>query len=221
MAALEWDVSGSRYYETGIDKAVLYVKSGSSYGTGVAWNGIISVSESPDGAESTDMYADNIKYASMRSAEKFGASIEAYTYPDAFGACDGSASPVTGAYLSQQARSSFGLCYRTKVGNDTSSDPNAYKIHIIYNASVTPSEKSYETINDSPSAITFSWTVETTPETVTGYKPCAHVVIDSRYADATKLATVEAKLYGSGTTPGTNDPQLPSISQLISDLAAG
>lgn len=226
MAALTWDASGTRFYETGVDKCVLYtINNSGNYTPGVAWNGVTSISESPDGAEATDMYADNIKYASMRSAEKFGASIEAYTFPQEFLACDGIATAAPGLYLSQQARTSFGLSFVTKVGDDTSSDPNAYKIHLIWGASVSPSEKSYETINDSPSAITYSWTIETNPVDVTYggvvYKACAHMIIDSRkftsVNDKAKLTALETQLYGSASVT----PNLPLPARVLQYLATG
>lgn len=199
-AALTWDASGSRWYETGVSKGVLYTKDSSNdKWVGVAWNGLTAVTESPSGAELTDLYADDIKYASLRSAETFGATIEAYTYPDEFAECDGSATPtgVNGVLLGQQPRKAFCFCYRTKVGNDTMDESDdGYKIHIIYNATASPSEKAYSTVNDSPEAITFSWEINTTPINVTGSKPVSTIVIDSRKANATKLAALEAKLYG-------------------------
>lgn len=201
MAVLTWDGTGERYYENGVSKGVLYPQdSTGAYPLGVAWNGLTAVTESPDGAEPTDLWADNIKYASLRSAENFKATIEAYTYPDEFAACDGQDSLATGIYIGQQPRKAFGFCYRTEIGNDTNSGTDdGYKLHLIYNATASPSEKAYETINDSPDAITFSWDVETTPINVTGKKPTAHLVIDSLKVDSAKLALIEAALYGTSS----------------------
>lgn len=214
-AALTWDASGSRWYETGVSKGVLYTKDSSNdKWVGVAWNGLTAVTESPSGAELSDLYADDIKYASLRSAETFGATIEAYTYPDEFAECDGSAVPtgVTGVLLGQQPRKAFCFCYRTKVGNDTMDESDdGYKIHIIYNATASPSEKAYSTVNDSPEAITFSWEINTTPINVTGSKPVSTIVIDSRKANATKLAALEAKLYGGSS----ESAELPEPDALI------
>lgn len=199
MAKLVWDDTGKRTYETGVDHGVLYpinIES-NKYDNGVAWNGLTAVTESPSGAEATDLYADNIKYLSMRSAETFGATIEAYTYPDEWAACDGSAELVDGVVIGQQSRKTFGLCYRTVIGNDVSGNDYGYKLHLIYGCTASPSEKGYSTINDSPEAITFSWEVTTTPVNVTGFKPTACVTIDSTKADATCLAALEAILYGS------------------------
>ena len=197
MSKLVWDQTGERFYETGVKNAVLYVKTEGAYPKGVAWNGITAVTESPSGAEATALYADDIKYLNLMSNEEFGATIEAYTYPDEFAECDGSASIATGVYIGQQSRKAFGLCYRTVLGNDVDSNDYGYKIHIIYDALAAPSEKAYATVNDSPEAITFSWEVTTTPVSVTGYKPTASVVIDSTKVDAEKLAALEAVLYGS------------------------
>lgn len=208
MAALTWDGSGERLYETGVDRGVLYVMStGGTYGTGVAWNGLTGVTESPSGAEETALYADNIKYVSLYSAEEFGATIEAYTYPDEFAQCDGSAELVGGVTVGQQARKTFGLCYRTLLGNDTDGQSHGYKLHLIYGATASPSEKAYATVNDSPEAITFSWEITTTPVNVTGMSPTASITIDSTKADAECLAALEAKLYGSTEPSGT--PTLP------------
>lgn len=213
MAALVWDATGSRYYELGVDHGVLYPMLGTGkYSTGVAWNGLINVTESPDGAEPNDLYADNIKYATLRSAETFGATIEAYTYPEEFYACDGTATPSKGVYVGQQSRAGFGFAYRTKIGNDTNTeDDDGYKLHLIYNATASPSERQYSTINENPDAITFSWEVTTTPVNVTGYKPTACITIDSLKADATKLAALEAKLYGDDT----NEPTLPTPDEVL------
>lgn len=207
--AIEWDSTGKRLYESGVDHGVLYVQSGSGYGEGVPWNGLTSVSESPDGAEPTDLWADNIKYASMRSAETFGGTIEAYTYPEEFNECDGNLTVATGVYAGQQGRKSFGLCYRTKLGNDVAGSDFGYKLHLVYGCTASPSEKSYETINDSPDAITFSWEFETTPVNMTGGKPTSVIVIDSTKVDATKLATLEGILYGSSAAGSSTAARLP------------
>lgn len=197
MSKLIWDNTGERYYETGVKNGVLYVQSAGAYPKGVAWNGLTAVTESPSGAEPTPLYADDIKYLNLMSAEEFGATIEAYTYPDEFMECDGSAALTTGVYIGQQSRKSFGLCYRTTLGNDSVGNDYGYKLHLIYGALAAPSEKAYATINDSPEAITFSWEVSTTPVNVTGHKPTATIVIDSTKVDAEKLAALEAILYGS------------------------
>lgn len=197
-APLTWDDTGKRLYETGVDKCVLYVRDSSgTYPSGVAWNGITSISESPEGADSNPLYADNIKYLDLRSAEEFKATIEAYTYPDEFAQCDGSAELVKGVTIGQQSRKVFGLCYRTLLGNDVDSNDHGYKLHFIYGAIASPSDKDYETVNDSPDAVSFSWEIETTPVKVTGMKPTASLTIDSTKADATKLAALEAIIYGS------------------------
>lgn len=201
MAKLVWDQSGQRFYETGVKMGVLYVQDSSgAYPKGVAWNGLTAVNETPSGAEATPLYADDIKYLNLRSAEDFGATIEAYTYPEEFEACDGSAELAPGVKIGQQARNAFGLCYRTVVGNDIAGNDFGYKLHIIYGATAAPSEKAYATINDSPEAITFSWEVNCTPVEVEGFKPTASLVIDSTKVDAEKLAALEAKLYGDEST---------------------
>ena len=206
MAKLVFDESGKRFYETGVSKGVLYIKDASgAYPQGVAWNGLTAVNEAPSGAEATPLYADDIKYLELRSAEEFGATIEAYTYPDEFEQCDGSAELAEGVVIGQQARKAFGLCYRTIVGNDVQGNDHGYKLHIIYGATAAPSEKAYATVNDSPEAVTFSWEVTCTPVEVEGFKPTATVVIDSRKVDAEKLAALEAKLYGSES----EEAQLP------------
>lgn len=205
MSKLTWDASGERLYETGVKQGVLYVMDNNVYGNGVAWNGLTAITESPSGAESTPLYADDIKYLDLRSTEEFGATIEAYTYPDEFAACDGSASLADGVSIGQQARKMFGLCYRTTVGNDTDGTDHGYKLHLIYGATASPSEKAYETINDSPEAITFSWEITTTPVSVTGFKPTASITIDSTKADPTCLSALEAKLYGGENS----EPTLP------------
>lgn len=216
--AIEWDAAGKRYYENGTDRGVLYVMNESgAYGVGVPWNGLTAVTESPDGAEPTDLYADNQKYATLRSAETFGCTIEAYTYPDEFMECDGSAQIAKGVYAGQQERQGFGFSYRTNIGNDTATkSDDGYKIHLVYGCTASPSERSYETVNDSPDAITLSWEVTTTPINVAGYKPTATLIIDSRVADPAKLAALEAKLYGSETA----DPELPLPAEVITLMGA-
>ena len=205
MAKLEWDKTGERLYETGTDRGVLYVASNGTYPTGVAWNGLTGVDENPSGAEANAQYADNIKYLELRSAEDFGATVTAYTYPDEFEQCDGSAEPTEGMYIGQQARKMFGMSYRTKIGNDVDGDEHGYYIHLIYGATASPSQRSYKTINDSPEPIEFSWEVTTTPVNITGYKPVAHIRINSTKADPEKLAVLESVLYGTdaeGNTEG-------------------
>lgn len=204
--ALVWDAAGKRFYETGVKKGVLYVQnSNGTYPKGVAWNGLTGVTESPSGAEANAIYADDMKYLNLYSAEEFGATIEAYTYPDEFAECDGSAELTTGVTIGQQNRKAFGMCYRTVLGNDVTGEDYGYKLHIIYGAMASPSEKAYATVNDSPEAITFSWEVTTTPVNVAGMKPTASLVIDSTKADLSKLSALEAILYGSENT----DPRLP------------
>lgn len=200
MAKLVWDKTGDRFYETGVKQGVLYIPTDGVYSKGVAWNGLTAVTESPSGAEATALYADDIKYLNLLSTEEFGATIEAYTYPDEFAACDGSAELTKGVTIGQQKRSTFGLCYKTTIGNDTDGNDHGYKLHIIYGALATPSEKAYSTINDSPDAVTFSWEITTTPVNVTGQKPTASLVIDSTKADKTKLEALEAILYGKDPT---------------------
>lgn len=219
MAKLVWDNTGDRYYETGVKMGVLYPQVGGAYPTGVVWNGLTSVTESPSGAEANAQYADDIKYLNLYSAEEFGATINAYTYPDEFAVCDGSAEIATGAYIGQQNRQAFGLCYRTTYGNDTEGNEYGYKIHIIYGAKASPSEKAYNTINDSPEPIEFSWEVTTTPVNVTGFKPTANMVIDSTKVDSTKLAALEDILYGKdGTTSTATDARLPLPDEIITLL---
>ena len=198
MSKLVWDQTGERYYETGVKNGVLYVQGeGGTYQNGVAWNGLTAVTESPSGAEPTTLYADDMKYLTLMSTEEFGATIEAYTYPVEFNQCNGEAEIATGVIVGQQDRKSFGLCYRTTVGNDVDGNAHGYKLHIIYGAKAAPSEKAYAAINDSPEAITFSWELTTTPINVEGFKPTANITIDSTKADASKLTALEAILYGS------------------------
>lgn len=212
---LVWDKTGEHYYETGVKNGVLYPMSASgTYPKGVAWNGLTAVTESPSGAEPTALYADDIKYLNLMSNEEFGATIEAYTYPDEFAECDGSASLTEGVYIGQQARKTFGLCYRTTLGNDAKGNDYGYKLHIIYGAMASPSEKAYSTINDSPDAITFSWELSTTPVAVANFKPTASLTIDSTKVDPQKLAELEEILYGKDGTGEDNsvgavDPRLP------------
>lgn len=213
-AKIKWDAVGEHLFETGVKNGVLYRQNVSGvYDEGYAWNGLISISESPSGAEATPLYADDIKYLNLMSAEDFGATIEAYTYPDAFAECDGSASLAKGVTIGQQARKPFGLCYRTTIGNDTDGNDHGYKLHIIYGCLASPSERSYSTINDSPEAITFSWEIKTTPVAVTGAKPTACLTIDSTKVDASKLSALEVILYGKDpTSEGGEDgvaPRLP------------
>ena len=198
FSPLVWDQTGEKFYETGVKNGVLYVQhTDGSYPKGVAWNGLTAVTESPSGAEKTPLYADDTKYLNLMSAEEFGATIEAYTYPDEFAQCDGSAEIAEGVTIGQQARKTFGMAYKTTLGNDVSNNDYGYKLHIIYGALASPSEKGYSTINDSPEAITFSWEVTTTPVNVTGKKPTASLVIDSTKANPEKLAALEKILFGS------------------------
>lgn len=197
MAKLVWDQTGDRLYETGVSKGVLYlIQSDGAYSKGVAWNGLSSVTESPSGAEANPIYADDMKYLNLLSAEEFSATIEAYTYPDEFAECDGSADIATGVSIGQQKRKVFGLCYRTVLGNDVDSNDHGYKLHLVYGCMAAPSEKAYTSVNDSPEAITFSWEVSTTPVNVTGFKPTASITIDSTKAKKEKLTALEAILYG-------------------------
>lgn len=213
MSILKWDETGKRFYETGVRMGVLYPQSAEgTYPKGVAWNGLTGVTESPSGAESTPIYADDIKYVNMVSAEEFGATIEAYTYPDEFAECDGSASIAEGVVIGQQKRKIFGLCYRTALGNDIEGEDYGYKLHLIYGATASPSEKGYQTINDSPEAITFSWELTTTPVSVTGFKPTASLIIDSTKVDPLDLKAIEAILYGSAET----EARLPLPDEIIS-----
>lgn len=217
MSKLVWDKTGERQYENGVDRGVLYLFKNGAYGNGVVWNGLTAVNESPSGAEPSALYADNIKYLNLMSAEEFGASIEAYMYPDEFAECDGSAEIATGVYAGQQKRSMFGFSYRTKLGNDVDGGDFGYKLHLLYGCLASPSEKGYATENDSPEAITFSWEVSTTPVEVPGLKPTSCVTIDSTKVDATKLAALENILYGSET----EEARLPLPEELATIFAAG
>lgn len=219
MSKIVWDETGKRLYETGVKNGVLYLLSGSgAYDKGVAWNGLTSVTESPSGAEATDLYADDTKYLSLMSAETFGATVEAYTYPDEFAECDGTAEIATGVTIGQQARKTFGLSYRTAIGNDIDGADHGYKLHFIYGCKATPSDKGYSSINDSPEAITFSWTINTTPVTVEGFKPTASLVVDSTKVAPEKLAALEAIIYGSESTEARLP--LPSeVAELVGQAA--
>jgi hypothetical protein len=215
MTALVWDAAGARFYETGIEKGVLYpIDAQGDYPLGVAWNGLMSVTESPSGAEPTALYADNIKYLTLVSVEEFACTIEAYTYPTEFLLCDGSVAPVVGTYIGAQDRTIFGLAFKTKIGDDISGDAAAYKLHLIYGCLASPSEKGFQSVNDSPEAITFSWEVATTPPAITTYKPTAQIIIDSRTADETKLAALLLILFGDTGT----DPNLPLPDAIITAM---
>ena len=218
MSKIVWDETGKKFYETGVKNGVLYVQDDQgAYPKGVAWNGLTAVTESPSGAEASPLYADDIKYVNLRSAEEFGATIEAYTYPDEFMACDGSAELASGVVIGQQKRSAFGLCYRTVLGNDVKENDYGYKLHIVYGATAAPSEKAYATINDSPEAITFSWELTTTPVAVAGHKPTATITIDSTKVDAGKLAALEAILYGTES----EEAHLPLPDEIAEIFAQG
>jgi hypothetical protein len=219
MAALTWDQAGERLYETGVDRGVLYLPDPTTgvYDTGVAWNGLTTVTESPSGAESNPQFADNIKYLNLLSAEEFGGTIEAFTYPDEFAECDGTATPSPGLAVGQQSRKIFGLCYRTKVGNDVEGVDHGYKLHLIYGAQAAPSEKAYATINDSPEAITFSWDITTNPVQVTGLKPTALIVVDSTKVDAAALTSLETELYGGASA----EAKLPTPDEVIAMFDTG
>lgn len=209
MKLLKWDQAGERVYETGIEQGVLYPQSNTgTYPAGVAWNGLVGVTESPSGAEPTPLYADNTKYLNLMSTEELSATIEAFTYPDEFEECDGSGELAVGVAVGQQTRKPFGLSYKTKLGNDTDGVDHGYKLHLLYGALASPSEKAYQTINDSPEAITFSWDVTTTPISVPGFKPTAKITIDSTKVDAAKLAAFEVILYG---TAATTEPVVAAI----------
>lgn len=210
MSKIVWDKTGERFYETGVKNGVLYVKDADGYGAGVPWNGLTAVTESPSGAEASPLYADDIKYLNLMSNEEFGGTIEAYTYPPEFAACNGEAELAPGVVIGQQTRKEFGFCYRTTLGNDTDGNDHGYKLHIVYNALAAVSEKAYATINDSPEAITFSWEFTTTPVAVEGFKPTACVTIDSTKVNKDQLAALEAKLYGSES----EEPALPTPSEI-------
>ena len=216
MSKIVWDQTGERLYETGVNHGVLYIPTSGVYSKGVAWNGLTAVTESPSGAEATALYADDIKYLNLMSAEEFACTIEAYTYPDEFAECDGSASLVAGVSIGQQPRKTFGLCYRTTVGNDVDGNAHGYKLHMVYGCLASPSEKAYATINDSPEANTFSWEVSTTPVNVTGHKPTALLTIDSTKADPAKLAALEDILYGKDQV----EPRMPLPDEIATLMAA-
>ena len=216
MTKLNWDVQGERYYETGVSKGVLYPFKEGKYTNGVAWNGLTAVTESPSGAEPTPLYADNIKYLNLLSNEEFAATVEAYTYPDEFAECDGSAELATGVSVGQQKRIPFGMSYVTKLGNDTDGQDYGYKIHLIYGALAKPSQKNYATINDNPEAITFSWELSTTPVAVPNLKPTACITIDSTKVGSDKLKKIEDKLYGTESEEAT----LPTPAELAALIAA-
>lgn len=215
MSKIIWDATSERLYETGVKNVVLYpMASNGTYEKGVAWNGVTAITESPSGAEANPLYADDIKYLELRSAEEFGATIEAYTYPDEFAACDGSASLIEGVTIGQQVRKGFGLCYRTTLGNDVLGEEYGYKLHVVYNAKAAPSEKAYATINDSPEAITFSWEITTTPVAVANHKPTAHLEIDSTKLTEKQMAAVEALLYGSDS----EEASLPTPDAIVAAI---
>ena len=215
MSKIVWDQTGERLYETGVKQGVLYIPASGVYSKGVAWNGLTAVTESPSGAEATALYADDIKYLNLMSNEEFGCTIEAYTYPDEFAACDGSASLAEGVSIGQQPRKTFGLCYRTTLGNDTDGNNYGYKLHMVYGCLAAPSEKAFSIINYSPEAITFSWEVSTTPVNVAGHKPTAHLEIDSTKADPVKLAALEKILYGDTDT----EARLPLPDEIVTLMA--
>lgn len=216
MTKLNWDVQGERYYETGVSKGVLYPFKEGKYKTGVPWNGLTAVTESPSGAEPTPLYADNIKYLNLLSNEEFAATVEAYTYPDEFAECDGSAEIAVGVSAGQQKRIPFGMSYVTKIGNDTDGQDHGYKIHLIYGALAAPTQKSYATVNDNPEAITFSWELSTTPVEVPNLKPTACITIDSTKVEVGKLKKIEDKLYGTESEEAT----LPTPTELAALIAA-
>ena len=215
MSKIVWDKTGERYYETGVKNGVLYLQTNGVYNNGVAWNGLTAVTESPSGAEATALYADDIKYVNLLSNEEFGATIEAYTYPDEFAECDGSGTLADGVLLGQQKRKVFGLCYRTTIGNDVDGNDHGYKLHLVYGCLAAPSEKAYSTINDNPDAITFSWEVTTTPVNVTGFKPTSQITIDSTKVAKEKMTAIEALLYGSEN----KEPSLPLPDELAAVLS--
>lgn len=216
MAKLVWDAEGTRLYETGTRYGVLYVHDGVKYGKGVAWNGLTGVTESPEGAEAEDLYADDRKYGTMRSAEQLNGTIEAYTYPDEWAECDGQVSPTKGVALGQQSRAKFALCYRTTLGNDTKGDSYGYKLHLIYGATASPSEKAYASVNDSPEAVTFSWDFSTDPVNVSGHKPVASITVDSTAVGPEKMKSLEDLLYGTAE----KEASIPTPDELIALLSA-
>jgi hypothetical protein len=217
MAKLEWDKVGERYYQTGTDHGVLYVATNGTYPEGVAWNGLTGVDENPSGAVASAQYADNIKYLELRSNEEFGATVTAYTYPDEFEECDGSAEPVDGMFIGQQKRKVFGMSYRTRIGNDTDGDDHGYVLHLVYGATASPSARSFKTVNESPEPIEFSWEITTTPVKIEGYRPVSHVRINSTKADATNLAVLESVLYGADAD-ATNNVEARTASLPLPDV---
>ena len=223
MSRITWDTVGERYYETGVKMGVLYpIQAGGLYNKGVAWNGLTAVTESPSGAEATALYADDIKYLNLLSNEEFGATIEAYTYPEEFAECDGSAALAHGVMIGQQKRKIFGLCYRTAIGNDVDGSDYGYKLHLVYGCLASPSEKAYATINDSPEAITFSWEVTTTPVSVTGFKPTSQITIDSTKVKPEKLTALEDILYGKdGDGEAATEPRLPLPDEVAALFSEG
>lgn len=217
MAKLEWDKVGEHFYETGVDHAVLYLRDTSGkYTKGYAWSGVTSISESPSGAEASAQYADNQKYLTLISAEEFGMTIEAFTFPSEFDECNGEVEAAEGVRIGQQKRSTFGLSYRTKVGNDVDGQDKHYKLHLVYGCTASPSERAYATVNESPEAMTFSWEISTNPENVTGQKPTSLITIDSREADAEKLKQLETMLYGGDDA----EPKLPSPDEVVTLFGA-
>lgn len=215
MSKIKWDETGKRFYETGVDHAVLYpIDNSGKYSKGVAWNGITAITENPSGAEANPLYADNIKYLNLIAAEEYGCTVEAYTYPDEWAACDGSAEVVAGVVIGQQNRKTFGLSYRTKLGNDVDGQDHGYKLHLVWGGLAAPSERGYQSVNESPEAINFSWSVSTTPVDVPGFKPTASMTIDSTKVDEELLADLEDILYGTEGTDGT-DARLPLPAEII------
>lgn len=223
MAKIVWDKTGERLYETGVKNGVLYLQAdGGTYPKGVAWNGLSTVTESPSGAEASPVYADDMKYLNLYSTEEFAATVEAYTYPTEFAECDGSAEIAEGVTIGQQNRKTFGMSYKTVLGNDTEANKHGYKLHIIYGAKAAPSEKAYASVNDSPEAITFSWELSTTPVSVAGFEPTASIVIDSTKCDPEKLKALEDILYGKDGDTGTGvDPRLPLPDEIKTLMAKG
>lgn len=217
MTALVWDATGEHFYETGVDHGVLYIPTEGQYTKGVAWNGLTGVTESPSGAESNPQYADNIKYLNLISAEEWAGTIEAFTYPDEFAACNGEKQLVAGVTVGQQSRSTFGMSYRTKIGNDTDGSDHAYKIHLLYGLTAAPSEKAYTTVNDSPEAVAFSWEASSVPVNVSGMLPTSSITIDSRTADPTQLEALEKILYGGEEA----EPRLPLPDEVKTLMTAG